>query len=255
MTQTHSLLKRQLKRYFGDDFSVPAEWQSFIDAVNEAYHESDTDRAMLEWSLELSSQELFQANSEMQAVFQAIPDLLFRLDDQGTILAYQAGNTSHLYQNSKVFLEKRIQDVPLKHIGDKFQKAISQVKETRSIVSFEYSLTMQDQKQSYEARLIPLLENQIVAIVRNISDYKQAEAALRSSLQFLETLIDTIPHPIFYKDVDLIYQGCKFFGSAKYLLGAVSIILVLLALFIVYDARRILFAIRSNRQHQSSKRR
>ena len=30
----HTLLKRQLKRYFGDPFSIPQEWQKFFDAVN-----------------------------------------------------------------------------------------------------------------------------------------------------------------------------------------------------------------------------
>ena len=94
MEQMHSLLKRQLKRYFGDQFHIPEDWQGFIDTVNDAYWESDMDREMLERSLELSSQELLQANSEMRAIFLAIPDLLFRLDGEGTILNYKAGATT-----------------------------------------------------------------------------------------------------------------------------------------------------------------
>ena len=80
MDAMHSLLKRQLKRQFGDGFAIPAEWQAFIDSVNNAYREFDADREMLEHSLDLSSQELLDANTEMRAVFQAIPDLVFRLD-------------------------------------------------------------------------------------------------------------------------------------------------------------------------------
>ena len=76
----HTLLKRQLKRQFGESFVIPPQWQPFIDKVDEAYKEFDADREMLEHSLELSSQELIDANSEMRAVFQAIPDLVFRLD-------------------------------------------------------------------------------------------------------------------------------------------------------------------------------
>ena len=91
MEQIHSLLKRQLRRYFGEDFLIPEVWQGFIDGVNDAYSESDVDRGMLERSLDLSSQELVQANSEMRAIFQAIPDLLFRIDSQGKILDYKAG--------------------------------------------------------------------------------------------------------------------------------------------------------------------
>ena len=65
MEQMHSLLKRQLRRHFGDQFRIPTEWEGFIDAVNEAYSESDMDRGTLERSLELSSHELIQANSPL----------------------------------------------------------------------------------------------------------------------------------------------------------------------------------------------
>ena len=92
MKQFHSLLKRQLKHFFGESFQIPPEWFGFINAVNDIYLESDDDRAMLERSLDLSSQELIQANSEMRAIFQAIPDLFFRLDSEGTILDYKSGS-------------------------------------------------------------------------------------------------------------------------------------------------------------------
>ena len=70
---------------------MPEEWKGFIEMVNNAYHEFDIDRNMLERSLELSSQELLRANSEMRAIFEAIPDLFFRLDYNGTILDCKAG--------------------------------------------------------------------------------------------------------------------------------------------------------------------
>jgi len=101
MEHMHSLLKRQLRQSFGDEFRVPAEWQGFVDAVNDAYRESDMDRGMLERSLELSSQELLQANSEVRAIFLAIPDLLFRIDSEGRILNYKVGATTDLLLNPK----------------------------------------------------------------------------------------------------------------------------------------------------------
>jgi light-regulated signal transduction histidine kinase (bacteriophytochrome) len=54
------LLKRQLARHFPGE--VPEQWKSFIGAVDEAYWQSDTDRTMLERSLDLSSTELLEAN-------------------------------------------------------------------------------------------------------------------------------------------------------------------------------------------------
>ena len=60
-----SLLKRQLKRFFGATFVIPAEWQGFITAVDSAYADFEVDRELTERSTELSSQELLEANSDL----------------------------------------------------------------------------------------------------------------------------------------------------------------------------------------------
>jgi len=62
----HKLLLRQLKRHIGVLDAIPPNWQAFIDAVNESYHQADADRALLEHSLELSSQELMERNRQLQ---------------------------------------------------------------------------------------------------------------------------------------------------------------------------------------------
>src|SRR6266568_1680267 len=84
MEQMHSLLKRQIKRHLGSPDSLPQEWQPFIAAVNDAYVQSDTDRVMLEHSLDLSSQEILDANSKLRAVYERLidssPDGIFAFD-------------------------------------------------------------------------------------------------------------------------------------------------------------------------------
>jgi anti-anti-sigma regulatory factor len=62
----HKLLLRQLKRHVGALDTIPPNWQAFIGAVNESYHQADADRALLEHSLELSSQELTERNRQLQ---------------------------------------------------------------------------------------------------------------------------------------------------------------------------------------------
>lgn len=46
-------------------------------------------------------------------------------------------------------------------------------------------------------------------VVRDISERKRAEETLRQQLHFQQMLIDTIPSPIFYKDIQGIYLGCN----------------------------------------------
>ena len=44
---------------------------------------------------------------------------------------------------------------------------------------------------------------------REIAGRKQVEKALQNNVNFLETVLDSIPAPIFYRNMDYIYQGCN----------------------------------------------
>lgn len=49
----------------------------------------------------------------------------------------------------------------------------------------------------------------VQALVRDITERKQAEKKSQSTLNFLQTLINTIPSPIFCKDINGLYQECN----------------------------------------------
>ncbi len=48
-----------------------------------------------------------------------------------------------------------------------------------------------------------------IEVVRDISQRKQAQAALERQANLLQRLIDTIPSPIFYKDMQGVFLGCN----------------------------------------------
>ena len=54
MYKIHSLLKRQLKKYFDENFAPDLRLKDFIESVDSAYKEFDSDRAMLERALEFA---------------------------------------------------------------------------------------------------------------------------------------------------------------------------------------------------------
>ena len=188
-SKIHRLLGRQLKKFFGDSFSVPVKWRGFIDAVNSAYHESDMDRNMLERSLELSSQELLQTNSEMRAIFEAVPDIFFRIDASGKILDCKAGSTTpDLFISRSNMIGRAIDDIPVASVASLFRKAVLDVRQTKAPVTIEYSLWRRQTEFFYEARWIPVEEDQIVIVIRNITDRKFAENALRKSEEYYREL-------------------------------------------------------------------
>lgn len=57
----HSLLKRQIKKVFGNNFSPDENLENFIALIEQAYSNFDADRKLLERSLELSSKEMQEA--------------------------------------------------------------------------------------------------------------------------------------------------------------------------------------------------
>jgi signal transduction histidine kinase/DNA-binding response OmpR family regulator len=62
----HKLLARQIRRHLGGGESIPARLAPFLAAVDDAYEQADSDRAMLERSLELSSRQLSSRNIELR---------------------------------------------------------------------------------------------------------------------------------------------------------------------------------------------
>lgn len=190
MKPLHSLLQRQLKRHALELAQLAPEAQSFVAAVDAAYHQADEDRAMLERSLELSSHELLQANSEMRAIFAALPEVFFRLDRSGRILDYKAGRNSDFNFTPQALVGKRIDELPDEKIRAKFLVAMQQVNSGQSLVSLEFALLCDEREVYYEARLLPLFENQIVVVVRNISARKQAEMSLENSNSLLRATLE-----------------------------------------------------------------
>ena len=173
----HRLLQRQLKRYFGpEEFHPP--WCEFLQAIDEFYCSADAFREVLERSLVLSTQELHQANAEMRAIFQAIPDLVFRVQLDGTILEIKAGTEDDLWSRSRELLGKKLQNVPDASAAAALQKLLERSGGNGEMGTAEYSLNIHGEQRHYEARLVPMLAGQAVAIVQNITARKRREALL-----------------------------------------------------------------------------
>ncbi|MEQ9622721.1 PAS domain S-box protein [Coleofasciculus chthonoplastes] len=168
--------------------------------------------------------QLRQTNQEMQAIFDAFPDILFRLAADGTILDFRTKKYQDLYTSPESFLNHKIQDV-LPTAGEKFYAAIQQVLTTESLVSIEYSLPLNQGEQYFEARIVPLNHNEVIALTRNISDRKQAELALAASnarfAGILEIANDAIISVNEQQRITLFNQGAeKMFGyKADQVLG------------------------------------
>jgi len=191
MKEIHSLLRRQFKRYQIDPACLDRpEYLSFLEEVNESYFQFDSDRRLLERSLELSSQELLQSNSEMRAIFQAMPDLFIRLNADGMILDCKGGFKTDFQIDPRALIGQKIQKFPSLYVARQFRDALLEVKKTRAPVSIVYSLDG-DNPLSFEARFVPHFENQTIVIIRSIPERKQIERDLENSLSLLKATLES----------------------------------------------------------------
>lgn len=128
----------------------------------------------------LKSREALRTRTlELEAVYQAHPDLQFRVTRDGTILDYHMGDEPELYFPPEEFLGRKMQDVLPPDVGNVFADAFKQLQSGELEAHFDYSLPLQAGIEFFEARILPVSSNELIIITRNITRRRQIEESLR----------------------------------------------------------------------------
>jgi PAS domain S-box-containing protein len=143
---------------------------------------------------------LRQSAHEIQSIFKALPDLYFRMDADGKILDWRSGRDEDLFLRPEQFVGRRMRDVIPQDAAAKIGRAIREVQGGASTAAAEYTLPMPGGKRAFEARLAPLFQDQIVAVVRNVTERRHAQERLRSSEARYRMLMETANDAIFVAD-------------------------------------------------------
>ena len=120
------------------------------------------------------------------AILRAVPDLMFLQTTDGVYVDYHASDPGQLLRPPEQFLGKNMRDilptVPLRQIEVAFAQATSAVGPVEPIV-VEYDLELPAGNRRFEARLVRSSDNQILTLVRDITEQARAETALREGAQ------------------------------------------------------------------------
>jgi PAS domain S-box-containing protein len=117
-----------------------------------------------------------RTEERMAALIQAIPDLIFRLRGDGTFIDFNSGNPEPTALPPPAFLGKRIQDLPLPRTFIELTvKNVERVLREGTMAVYEYDMVKDMGLQRYEARVVRSGQDEVVCIVRNVTDRKLAE--------------------------------------------------------------------------------
>ncbi|MGB3532591.1 MAG: AAA family ATPase [Microcoleaceae cyanobacterium] len=138
-----------------------------------------TDRKAAETALQASQAELL-------AIFTAMEDVLIVLDGNGKYLKIAPCSSSLLYRPSSDLIGKTIHEALPLDFADFFVSKIQQALNAHHTVSVEYDLLIGDQMVWFDARIIPMENNKVLCMSRDISDRKVAEKLLEEKNEALE---------------------------------------------------------------------
>jgi PAS domain S-box-containing protein len=154
-----------------------------------------------------STEQLNKALVNFKSVFDAFPDLFFRLNKLGDYLEVAGNKNDLIWPDYADFKGKNIKEALPPDVYRDFYKILVRAFESFEIESCEYSLNINNSLKYFEARIKAISEDEAIVIVRNISDAvrinselveakKIAEQALNAKDEFLSTISHEIRTPL-----------------------------------------------------------
>lgn len=196
MTVHHPLLQYQLRHHFGPALDTPAEWRSFLEAIEATYHEYDAD---------------------LRGLFRALPDVFIRIDANDRIQNYLSGDDSSSHGLLWPEAGTPLDAVPAPFVTQAVIAALRRARSTGEGATLEYPVLLDDAQRDYEARILPLRSGHVTAVLRDVT---QRAAAMREaaehSLRFESMAKQT---GLLVYDHDLDTDVIRWSGAAREVTG------------------------------------
>ncbi len=150
---------------------------------------------------------LQQSEARLRAIFGALPDLVFLVDEDGRYREVLTGEEDLLVRPSDEVRGARLQDFFEPALVERFMALVQKTIEAGTTQRIEYTLELPDGLHHFEGRSAPLEQpvqgrRAMVFVARDISDRKKLEWQLSDALDLSEAITRAAPVGISAYDAD-----------------------------------------------------
>ena len=143
-----------------------------------------------------AEQALRQSEEHNLAILSALPDILFRLDADATFLDCRCNNPDLLFMPAEEFTGKKVDAVLPPFLADWTQSYTRKTLESGEMQVFTYALPIEEEQRHFEARMVVSGAEEVLAVIRDITDQVRAEQEIKERQVYLEALLGAAPDAI-----------------------------------------------------------
>ena len=137
-------------------------------------------------NLEQQAENLRESETKNRALLNAIPDLMWRLQEDGTLIDCQVTRENHCTPFTFNLLGKTIREILPPEVAQQFLACVKKAISTNRVQILEYKLLIRNQQRYFEARIVVSGKNEVLAIIRDITENKLAEQELTKAKEAAE---------------------------------------------------------------------